>query len=239
MRIYDDQLAPALAALRRARAALRPTAPRAPTTTTGSRSLGADDARLPDERVTDPRELCGAQPVAFVRPCWYRAFVDNRPEGIEVDSPEHLDVLCEGLDGLQREACITGAAVIGPADPAAQLEDLRRPRDRRRRSRAASAARRCRTCSARPTRDYVRLIGGCELFAGTTRAACYRWLGKALAVLTDGAFEQTRLPGARQRGRAAPVPWRARARWRRRSSRSAERRRRLTQQMRGYHDHDR
>jgi hypothetical protein len=34
----------------------------------------------------------------------------------------------------------------------------------------------------------VRLAGRCELFAGATRTACYRWLGKAVAVLTDGAF---------------------------------------------------
>ena len=41
----------------------------------------ADEATLPDEGATDPRALCGAQPVVFVRPCWYRAFVDNRPAG--------------------------------------------------------------------------------------------------------------------------------------------------------------
>ena len=53
---------------------------------------GADDATLPTASVTDPRALCGAQPPEFVRPCWYRAFIDNRPAGIEVDSPEHLEV---------------------------------------------------------------------------------------------------------------------------------------------------
>ena len=44
------------------------------------------------------------------------------------------------------------------------------------------------------TAAFVGLIGGCELFAGDTRAACYRWLGKTLAVLTDGGFERTGCP---------------------------------------------
>jgi hypothetical protein len=36
--------------------------------------------------------------------------------------------------------------------------------------------------------DYVALIEGCEQFDGTPRAECYRWLGKTVAVVTDGAF---------------------------------------------------
>ena len=146
-----------------------------------------------DGAITDPRRLCGAQPTAFVRPCWYRAFVDNRPEGIVVDSPEHLDVLCEGLDGLQREACVTGAAVIGPADPTAQLKlcaGLADPSD------AAGCIRgtKAQNLLGAPASDFVRLIGRCELFAGVTRDGCYRWLGKAIAVLTDGAFAQSGCP---------------------------------------------
>ena len=44
------------------------------------------------------------------------------------------------------------------------------------------------------TAAYVRLLGSCELFDGATRAACYRWLGKAVAVLTDGAFGRQGCP---------------------------------------------
>ena len=50
------------------------------------------------------------------------------------------------------------------------------------------------------TRDYVRLIEGCDRFAAEARAACYRWLGKALAVVTDGRLRRgaaaRRLPDA-------------------------------------------
>ena len=193
MRIYNDRLAPALALCGSLGQRFAPDCAQGAYHDYWFAVVGADDAELPDGAVTDPRRLCGAQPTELVRPCWYRAFVDNRPEGIVIDSPEHLDVLCEGLDGLQREACVTGAAVIGPADPAVQLElcaGLNDPAD------AAGCIRGTKTQNllGRPVSDFVRLIGRCELFAGATRAGCYRWLGKAIAVLTDGAFEQTGCP---------------------------------------------
>ena len=81
---------------------------------------GIDATSTPKQVVKDPRELCGAQPAAFVRPCWYRAFVETE-SGKRVQSPEDIEALCGGLDGLQRQACVTGASVIGPPDPRNQL----------------------------------------------------------------------------------------------------------------------
>jgi hypothetical protein len=205
MRFYLDDLEPSLKLCR----ALGPES--APDCAQGAYHdywfavLGADDASLPSDAVTEPRRLCGAQPKEFVRGCWYRALLETRPEGLEVTAPGDLDALCDGLDGLQREACITAAAVIGPADPVEQIEICARMR-------AASDAANCvrgtkvqNLLDATPA-AHVRLIRRCELFAGATRAACYRWLGKTLAVLTDGEFERTgcpRLrPGARGQCRA-------------------------------------
>jgi hypothetical protein len=193
MRIYGDRLAPALTLCRSLGPRLAADCAQGAYHDYWFAVAGADEASLPEGATTDPRRLCGAQPRALVRPCWYRAFVDNRPEGIVVDSPEHLDVLCEGLEGLQREACVTGAAVIGPADPTAQLElcaGLHDPSD------AAGCIRGTKTQNllGSSASDFVRLIGRCELFAGATRSGCYRWLGKAIAVLTDGAFEQSGCP---------------------------------------------
>jgi hypothetical protein len=193
MRIYADQLRPALGLC----SALGPEA--APDCAQGAyhdywfAAIGADDASLPDEAVTDPRRLCGAQPDRFVRPCWYRAFVDNRPEGVRIESPGDLDGLCDGLDGLQREACITGASVIGPADPAAQLlicAGLADPSD------AVSCVRgtKVQNLLDYPTSTHVDLISRCAVFTGSPRAACFRWLGKSLAVLTDGKFARTGCP---------------------------------------------
>ena len=154
---------------------------------------GADDASLPAGAVTDPGELCGSQAAEFVRPCWYRAFVDNRPAGITVDSPEHLEVLCDGLRGLQRRGCITAAAVIGPADPAVQLEicaALRDPAD------AESCIRgtKVQNLLGQPAPALVALIRRCGLFRDATARACYRWLGKTIAVVTDGDFARTGCP---------------------------------------------
>jgi len=193
MRIYGDRLAPALGLCR----ALGPRS--APDCAQGAYHdywfavVGVDDAALPGAAVTDPRELCASQPTGFVRPCWYRAFVDNRPKGIVVDSPEYFEVLCAGLAGLQHEACVTAVSVIGPADPAEQLglcAQLPRPGD------AASCIRGTKVANLLgATIDaFVRLIGRCTLFSGSTRGACYSWLGKTINVVTDGAFARSGCP---------------------------------------------
>ena len=144
-------------------------------------------------RSPTPSELCGSQPVQFVRPCWYRAFVDNRPAGIVPDAPEYFDVLCKGLAGLQREACVTAVSVIGLADPAEQLAvcaQLQGPGD------AASCVRgtKVQNLLGAPIDEFVRLIGHCELLSGTARGACYRWLGKTITVITDGTFARLGCP---------------------------------------------
>ena len=45
-----------------------------------------------------------------------------------------------------------------------------------------------------PIPEYIRLIDGCGRFGAGSRAACYRWLGKALAVVTDGRFARAGCP---------------------------------------------
>jgi hypothetical protein len=192
MRIYAEQLRPALGLCR----ALGPGA--AADCAQGAYHdywfavAGADGAPKPDRVVTDPRRLCGAQPEPFVRPCWYRAFVDNRPD-IPVESPDDLDALCDGLAGLQREACMTAASVIGPPDPAEQLlicAGLAEPSD------AAACVRgvKVQNLLGYPMSAHVDLISRCAVFTGTPRAACFRWLGKTLAVLTDGGFARAGCP---------------------------------------------
>jgi hypothetical protein len=191
MRLHDDRLAPALELC-------KGLGEPAPDCAQGAYHdywfavVGVDEATLAGRAVRDPRVLCAAQPDRFVRPCWYRAFVDDRPAGIVVDSKEHFDVLCAGLDGLQRAGCITAVSVIGPPDPAAQLELC-----------AALAAVDAANCIrgtkvqnllGASTTSFIRLVERCEEFAGVTRAACFRWLGKTVAVLTDGRFERDGCP---------------------------------------------
>lgn len=83
--------------------------------------------------------------------------------------------------------------MIGPPDPAEQLVICSRLRDR---SDAANCVRgtKVQNLQEAPAQAYVRLIGGCRRFGQAARGACYRWLGKALAVVTDGEFERTGCP---------------------------------------------
>jgi hypothetical protein len=196
MRIHGDRLEPALGLCRALGARAAPDCAQGAYHDYWFAVIGADDAALPERAVTDPRRLCAAQPRAFVRPCWYRAFIDNRPIGFEVRAPGDLDALCQRLGGLQREACMTAASVIGPPDPAVQLELCAGLRDRKD---AVNCVRgtKVQNLIGRSTATYVQLIRGCELFARTTRAFCYRWLGKTLAVLTDGMFGRAGCPQLR------------------------------------------
>jgi hypothetical protein len=194
MRIYDDRLGPALELCR----ALGPNT--APDCAQGAfhdywfAVIGADDAPRPPDIVTDPRELCGRQRDEFVRPCWYRTFVDTRPPGFQTGSPAEIEALCAGLAGVQRAGCVTAASVIGPPDPAVQLElcaGIAQPVDQV----SCIHGTKVQNVLNSPVDTYLAIIARCELFAGPTRAACYAWLGKTLAVITDGEFERTGCPG--------------------------------------------
>jgi hypothetical protein len=164
--------------------------------------IGADDTERPESVVEDPRALCSAQAPEFVRPCWYRAFVDDRPEE-PVASGADIEVLCAGPEGLQRDACVTAASVVGPVDPAAQLAVCTELR-------AADAVSCIRGTKQNlitsPGEELVALLRGCNAFPAATALECYRWLGKVLSVLTNGEFEQLGCPTApSQRARRACV----------------------------------
>jgi hypothetical protein len=154
--------------------------------------VGVDDAELPGPAVRDPRVLCAAQPDEFVRPCWYRAFVDDRPADLVVDSPEHFEVLCRDLSGVQREACVTAVSVIGPPDPALQLPLCAQLDEAD--VEPCIRGTKVQNLLSEPPEALVDLIGRCELFSGEPREACYRWLGKTIAVVTDGAFADEGCP---------------------------------------------
>ena len=153
---------------------------------------GLDDTTPPDRVETDPRQLCADQPRDFVRPCWYRAFVENRGPGFQTETPADIQALCEGLDGLQRDACVTAASVIGPPDPRAQLLICAQlpARD------AESCIRgtKVQNLLTYPPETFVTLIRHCQVFDTGTRPACYRWLGKTLGVITDGEFATSGCP---------------------------------------------
>jgi hypothetical protein len=107
-----------------------------------------------------------------------------------VQSPEELEGLCTGLTGIQRAGCITGASLVGPADPRSQLG----------------------ICAALPRGDQLDCVRGTkvqnllsypgelsvELVDGCRRLdvanACARWLGRVIGVFSNGAFKRTGCP---------------------------------------------
>jgi len=152
---------------------------------------GLDSTDAPADAETDPRRLCAEQPDAFVRQCWYRAFIENRPPGA-VDQAADLGALCVALEGLQRESCITAASVVGPADPRAQLAMCSGLRG----SDATACIRgvKVQNYLEGDTATYLELIRRCDVFPGATGRFCNRWLGKVIAVVTDGAFAEEGCP---------------------------------------------
>jgi hypothetical protein len=153
---------------------------------------GIDDTTRPETPVTDPRALCGAQPEEFVRPCWYRAFVETAA-GTRTESAAQIDEMCAGLKGLQRQACVTGAIVIGPPDPRNQLticDSLEDDQD---------VAACIRGTKVQNLLNYdpelqVQLLQDCKQFAGAMALTCYRWLGKTLGVVSDGKIRTSGCP---------------------------------------------
>lgn len=153
--------------------------------------LGADDTVRPPTVIDDPRELCGGLAEEFVRPCWYRAFIDDRPER-PVRTGADILALCEGLDGLQRRACITAASVVGPPDPREQLSLCAQLEAEE--AESCIQGTKVQNLIASPAEELVALVRGCEVFPEETAPACFRWLGKVLDVITDGQFEQGGCP---------------------------------------------
>ena len=148
-----------------------------------------------------PRSVCNGH-LTYVRPCWYRYFLDQPAAG-RIDSTGDILRLCRGLRGLQREGCVAAASL--------------------RVSTAADAVEQTRVCARLPVGDVdgclrgvlvpsvagdpraqLELVRSCEAIAPAARDACYEWFGRTLAVVTNGKFETTgctKLRTARARSR--------------------------------------
>jgi hypothetical protein len=145
---------------------------------------GRDSASRVRHAVTSPRVLCGRALRAFVRPCWYRYFVELPPHRLPEDAAG-VRRLCRGLAGLQRVGCIGAASLITSADPFIQMRIC---------ARVGRDAVGCvyglnvqnLATASGPRR--VKLIRDCATLPVGARDRCYEWLGTALAVVTNGRF---------------------------------------------------
>lgn len=143
---------------------------------------GFDDTHR--NRAVSPRALCGPQPREFVRPCWYRAFMEVPPLR-KIRQPHDLLVVCAGLRALQHQACVTAASAVAAPDPFRQLAGCARLS-------GPDAGACVRGVSVQnllgsPPSEQERLIQGCGQFR-SEREACIAWIAKTLNVVTNGDF---------------------------------------------------
>jgi len=159
---------------------------------------GRDATQRPHNAQRSARVLCAKQIRSFVRPCWYRYFLELPPKDPPT-GPAGVRRLCMGLAGLQREGCIGAASLITSADPFQQL-------------RVCSALRGADSASCvyglnaqnlanAPGARRILLIDRCGKLPASARSTCYQWLGTAFSVITNGRFEKRACPFISKPGR--------------------------------------
>jgi hypothetical protein len=150
---------------------------------------GADGTTRPLRPDTSPRSVCNGH-LWYVRPCWYRYFVEQT--SIAIDSPADVLRACRGLRRLQRAGCVGAAALQLGGDPLAQARLCAQlpVRD------VASCLRGTQVqVLVREPRRQLRLIRGCASLRPSARPDCYAWYGRTLAVVTDRRFDCGLLAG--------------------------------------------
>jgi hypothetical protein len=148
---------------------------------------GADGTTRPRGAVTSPRVICDGR-FAYVRPCWYRYFLEQAVE-LPVRNAADLRRTCRGLRSIQRFGCISAATLTISSDPFEQMRVCAQLGGRD----AAACVRGVadQALAGRPARQ-LALIRKCRT------ADCYKWIGRTLAVVTNGAFRCAALTQGRQ-----------------------------------------
>jgi hypothetical protein len=138
---------------------------------------GADGTARPRNAVTSPRVICDGR-YTYVRPCWYRYFLEQ-PIVLPIRDAFDLRRTCRGLHSIQRFGCISGATLELSSDP---FEQLRVCRALRGLDAAACVRGVADQALAGEPRRQLELIRMCR------STDCYTWLGRTLAVVTNGRF---------------------------------------------------
>jgi hypothetical protein len=134
-----------------------------------------------------PRVICDGR-FTYVRPCWYRYFLE-RPVELPVRSAADLRRTCRGLEPIQRFGCISAATLTISSDPFEQMHVCSQLRGRDADACVRGVA--DQALAGRPARQ-LALIRRCR----TTD--CYTWIGRTLAVVTNGAFRCAALTHGRR-----------------------------------------
>jgi hypothetical protein len=148
---------------------------------------GRDSTKKHAGLVTSPRILCGARTGTFAMACWYRVFVE-RPPAHEVEGPRDINGLCAGLRDVQRAGCVAAAALSAAgSDPLSLVRLCGRlgGNDVVNCLRAVPVE----AVDRWPTKQ-LELIRSCKALQAGARRGCYAWFGRALTVVTNGAFRR-------------------------------------------------
>jgi len=152
---------------------------------------GADGTTRPRGAALSPHVICDGR-FTYVRPCWYRYFLEQ-PIGRPIRDAADLRSACRGLSPIERFGCISGATLTVSSDPFEQIRVCARLSGRD----AAACVRGIadQALAGQPRRQ-LALIRMCRAVGSD----CYAWLGRTLAVVTNGRFRCSALAA---RGRRA------------------------------------
>ena len=144
---------------------------------------GADGTTRPRRAATSPRVVCDGR-YGYTRPCWYRYFLEQ-PIELPVRTAADLRRTCRRLASAQRFGCISAAALTISSDPFEQMRVCSALRG----ADAAACLRGVpdQALMGSPNAQ-LRLIRECRRLVRASRSDCYSWLGRTLAVVTNGRF---------------------------------------------------
>jgi hypothetical protein len=177
LRAYHGSLGQAVGACRRLQARYAPDCAQGVFHDYWISLRGADGTSRPRNAVTSPRVVCDGR-YTYVRPCWYRYFLEQ-PLGLPIRNAADLRRACRGLRSIQRFGCISGATLELSSDPFEQMRACRSLRGLDESACVRGVA--DQALAGEPGRQ-LSLIRLCRT------SDCYAWLGRTLAVVTNGGF---------------------------------------------------
>jgi hypothetical protein len=200
MRLYHDQLPFGIRACRALPASQAPDCAQGAYHDYWLSISGRDATKRQRNAVTSARVLCARAIATFVRPCWYRYFLELPPKRLPTNATG-VRALCTGLTGRQRGGCIGAASLITSADPFIQIRICGRLRGPDTVS-CLYGLNVQNVATARGSQR-VKLIQRCADLRRSARGACYEWLGTTLSVVTNGRFQRLACPFIARTGRNA------------------------------------
>jgi hypothetical protein len=185
MRAYHGRLREAVAACRRLRPVYAPDCAQGAFHDYWISFRGADGTVPLRGASPSPRVVCDGR-LGYIRPCWYRYFLE-KPLMVPIRTPGELVALCRGLRGLQRFGCVSAAALTVSSNP---FDQMRLCAGLRGQDGAACVRGVPDQALAGQPSAQLRLIRACSRMSTGVRAGCYGWLGRTLAVVTNGSFRE-------------------------------------------------